>query len=524
MKKLLLLSCGTNACFHIAKVLKEKFTKSFYIVGCDINKRWIIPTGEYLDEFYQVPFSTDESYYIFILDICRKEKIDYILPSFDNDQFLFSCDNQNLKRLGVRSLAINSTLNFYRDKENTNAYLENIGIPVPKRYKKENVDEKTEYFVKPIHGVGSAGIHKETGKAIKESTEIKNNTCVIQELCFEPEYTLECFLYNDRIYSVVRNRIASKLGVCTKTRIFQDKKLEQYAYKLAENTELPYIFNMQFMKNQNDEYVCTDLNLRTAGGMSLSYAAGWDEVSALAHIMLGSDERKIVSMVDKRIPEQYIIRHYEDSVTKIVKKRIGFDFDGTLLDSRKRHEIVMSDVLKKHKIELDTSDLVSFKADGHNNIDWLLSKGISESIAKKVNSEWINLIEKSEYLQADFLYPNVIDILKELSKDNDLFLITARKNKVNAYKQIKQLGIEQYFSKVSVVDICGDTPILKLIELQKYQVDCFIGDTESDYKAAMNAKIGFKAVSYGFRTEKYWKENFESVSVSDSIKFIDMHE
>lgn len=519
MKKLLLLSCGTNACFHVTRILKEEFTESFYIVGCDINKIWIIPTGEYIDKFYQAPFSTDENYYTFILDICRKEEIDYILPSFDNDQFLFTCDNHDLRDLGVKSLGISSFLDFYRDKECTNKFLESIGIPVPKRFTKDIVEAETEYFVKPANGVGSIGIKKITGAEIKKSNYDYKNY-VIQELCFEPEYTLECFLYNNKIYSVVRERIASKSGVCTKTRLFQDKELEQYAYKLSENTELPHIFNMQFMKNQNGEYVCTDLNLRTAGGMSLSYAAGWDEVSALANIMLGSDEETIISTVNKRIPEQYVIRHYEDSVTKVVKKRIAFDLDGTLLDSRKRHEIVMTDILKKYEIELDTADLVSFKANGQNNIAWLLSKGISESIAKKVNSEWIDLIEKSEYLRADFLYPNVIDVLQELSKENDLFLITARKNKENAYKQIKELGIEQYFSKVAVVDTCSETPSLKANELQNCRVDCFVGDTESDYKAAQIVGCDFKAVGYGFRSEKFWNKNISKYyrALVDCIK------
>ncbi|MBR5964574.1 MAG: ATP-grasp domain-containing protein [Treponema sp.] len=502
MKKLLLLSCGTNACFHIAKILKEKFNKDFYIVGCDINKRWLIPTCDYLDEFYQSPFSTDDNYYSFVLDICKKEKIDYLLPSFDNDQFLFSCDNHDLKELGVLSLAISSSLDFYRDKECTNKFLESIGIPVPKRFKKDTVEEETEYFVKPVNGGGSIGIQKSTGAEIRKSTDGYKGY-VIQELCFEPEYTLECFLYNNKIYSVVRERIASKSGVCTKTRLFQDKELEKYAYKLAENAELPHIFNMQFMKNQKDEYVCTDMNLRTAGGMSLSYAAGWDEVSAFANILLEKDEKTITSSVDKVIPEQYIIRHYEDSVTKIVKKRIAFDLDGTLLDSRKRHEIVMSDVLKKHGLDLDSSGLVTFKSDGHNNIDWLLSKGISEDNAKKINKEWISLIENAEYLQADFLYPNVREVLNNLSKENDLFLVTARNNKENARKQIKRLGIAQYFSSISVVDTCSETSALKAVELTKFNTEYFIGDTESDYKAAQIADCDFYAVGYGFRSKKF---------------------
>lgn len=522
MKKLLILSCGTNACFHIVRVLKEKFKKDFFIIGCDINKNWLIPNCNYLDMFYQSPLSTDENYYSFILEICKKEKINFLLPSFDNDQFLFSNDNIDLITLGVKSFAISTSLTFYKDKEKTNKYLESIGIPVPKLFSKNTVDDNKEYFVKPIQGLGSKGIYKEYGSVIKNGV-IDISKYLIQELCFEPEFTLECFLYNNKIYSVIRERIASKSGVCTKTRIYQDKELEKYAYILVNKTNLPYIFNMQFMKNQKDEYVCTDLNLRTAGGMSLSYAAGWDEVSALGNIMLEKDEKTIISSVNKVIPEQYIIRHYEDSVTKIVRKKIAFDLDGTLLDSRKRHETVMSDILNNNGKNLNTSDLILFKSDGNNNKDWLISKGVSEDMAAIINEEWISSIENSNYLELDSLYPNINEILIKLSKENDLFLITARKNKENAYKQINSLGIAQYFTGISVVDICKDTPSLKAIELKKFKAETFIGDTELDYKAACLANCDFFATNYGFRNKEYWKKSkvisYDSFnSVLESLK------
>lgn len=504
MIRLLLLSCGTNACTHVAKILKQKFSDDFYIVGCDINKRWLVPSCEYLDDFIQCPYSSDSSYYSFILKICETKKIDWILPSFDADQFLFSSDNEDLGKLGVKSTGISQKLSFYKDKILTNKFLSSVKIPVPRLYAINEIDDCKEYFVKPIHGVGSIGAKNLSGteiKALADSSEF-----VIQEICSDPEYTLECFNYNGKIYSVCRERIASKSGVCTKTRIFHDENLQKYAERLAKSENLPYIFNMQFMKNSYGKYVCTDLNLRTAGGMALSYAADWDEVSALANIMLGKDENTVIQSVNKRIDEQYVCRRYEETVTKIIRKKIAFDFDGTLLDSRKRHGIVMGDVLKKHGINIDTSDLVSFKAEGHNNIAWLLSNGIAEDIAKELNSEWISLIESDVYLKFDVLYPDALEVLENLSKENDLYLVTARNNEESALNQIKDLGINQYFSQIFVVESNSETPAFKAKYLSEIKADVFVGDTESDYKAALIAQCEFKAMSRGFRDERYWKE------------------
>ena len=510
MIRLLLLSCGTNACTHIAKILKQKFADSFFVVGCDINKKWLVPSCEYLDDFVQCPYSSEPNYYSFILKICEVKKINWILPSFDADQFLFGSDNHELNKLGVKSTGISQKLSFYKDKILTNEFLHSVGIPVPEIYSLNEIEDGNEYFIKPIHGVGSIGAKKLSGAEIKKLGD--SSSFVIQEVCSEPEYTLECFNSNGKIYSVCRERIASKSGVCTKARVFQNEDLQKYAEKLAFSVNLPHIFNLQFMKNSYGEYVCTDLNLRTAGGMSLSYAAGWDEVSALANIILGKDESTIIQSINKKINEQYVCRRYEETVTKIVKKRIAFDFDGTLLDSRIRHEMVMSDVLKKHGIILDASDLVSFKAEGLNNIAWLLSKGIAKDVAKSINLEWVSLIENEDYLKSDILYPDTLELLDCLSKENGLYLVTARNNKEGALKQINELSIHQYFTKIVIVDSNSESSALKARNLSEIEADVFVGDTESDYEAALTAHCEFKALSGGFRSEAYWgKKGLQSV-------------
>lgn len=133
MKRVLILTCGTNACYHIVKILKEKFNNDFYLVGTDINKKWLIPTCNYLDDFYQVPFTSDSSYYDCILDICKKEFIEFLIPSFDADQFLFYPENKDLLSLGIKSFGTPlKSLNFYIDKKNTNDYLNSLNIPVSK--------------------------------------------------------------------------------------------------------------------------------------------------------------------------------------------------------------------------------------------------------------------------------------------------------------------------------------------------------------------------------------------------------
>lgn len=509
MIRLLLLTCGTNANYHISKTLKEKYGNAFYIVGTDINKKWEIPTSPYLDAFYQSPLTEAEGYYQYILDICRNEKIDFLLPSFDADQQLFYDGNSDLESLKVLSLGISKHLkDVYKTKVSMNAFLSEHHLPIPQIYRKEEVNESTQYFVKPQNGVGSVGIKVMYGKEVISSDD---KVIIIEELCSEPEVTLECFYFQGKVFSVARQRLAQKSGVCTKARIYDDKKLNAIAQKFAESANPPHIFNLQFMINSKGEHVITDVNLRTAGGMSLSYAAGWDEVSALANIMLGKENVDVVQHIQPLRQEQYVMRAYCDIVTKKVREKIAFDFDGTLLDSRKRHEEVMRDVLAEFNIKLSTEGLVLYKADGHNNIAWLKEHGVDEPTAKAIQKRWIEIIENPYYLEHDELYKYAEYELKRLSAENDLFLVTARNNYEGTMAQIKRLGLEQYFNDICIVKSDDSTPSAKSDFLLSKGVDVMIGDTESDLESAKLAGCRFKAVKWGFRSEEFWKQyNVES--------------
>ena len=132
------------------------------------------------------------------------------------------------------------------------------------------------------------------------------------------------------------------------------------------------------------------------------------------------------------------------------------------------------------------------------------ANGVISNKTREINVEWISLIEREDYLKNDLLYPDVLVLLQKLSIENDLYLVTARNNKACCLKQIKSCGIEQYFTEIEIVDSCKETPQLKADVLRNHQIDYFIGDTESDFKAAEIAGCNFKAVNYGFRNRDYW--------------------
>ena len=503
---ILLLSCGLNAGYHFSKTLKERFNNKFKIIGADINKPYLVSNYHYIDTFYQVPFSNEANYYETIIEICRKEKIDYIIPTFDNDQMLFYPENEDLKSLGIISLSTpKNTLEFYKNKALMFEKLKTLKLPVPEIYSIKDLKEQVDYFIKPVNGVGSKGAQKTKKHEIEIIENI--NSYLVQEVCSEPEITLECFHYNGRLSCAARQRIETKAGVCTKAKVFYSAELEGIAKQLVQKIECPHFFNLQFMKNDKNEFVITDINLRFAAGMSLTYAAGWDEVSSIGNLMLGNGEEKIFEPLNLNCPVQYVTRAYTDIVTKKVKKIIGFDLDGTILNSFDRHTAVLSDALKIYNITLNLSDFIDSKRNGSSTYEYLISKNIPSKTANEINKYWCNHIEDEKYLVSDFLYANVEKKLKDLSKDNELILITARNNRKNCLNQLKKLGITKYFSEIHIVKSDANTYKQKARILKESKVSVYIGDTESDKEACDISGIKFEPVFYGFRTEKYLTKN-----------------
>lgn len=500
MVSLLILSCGTNANWLMVKTLREKFPGVFRLIGTDTNPRELVAAAGLLDAFYTVPASRESTFVPAIEKIVQTECPDYILPSLDGDQLLFSADSDLIKRYGVKSLSTPvETLSIYNDKCSMHEACLGNGIPVPRRYDPSQVDSLGSYFVKPIHGWASEGVRTMTGDEIRALQNPQD--FIIEEICHAPERTLECFYYNGRLSSVCRDRLATKAGVCTKTRVYKSPRLEEIARRFVDSFKVPLIFNLQFMENEKGQSVVTDVNLRTAGGMGLSYAAGWDEVSAFAKVLLGRPEEDVFATLPECLPEQFVVRTYDEKITQCAERTIAFDLDGTILDSRERHKIVMGDVLKKRGISLDVSDLVAYKASNRNNIDYLISKGVDAEVAREIQKDWISAIERLDALASDLIYDDAESILAAYDGWRRI-LLTARTDEQALEDELRRLSLREWFDEVIVVSPGKSASAAKANVLREKKALIFWGDTVSDCNAAKEADVQFKFHKGGFHNRE----------------------
>jgi len=191
------------------------------------------------------------------------------------------------------------------------------------------------------------------------------------------------------------------------------------------------------------------------------------------------------------------------------KNNAAIDLDGTLLDSRQRHILVLIDCIRQINATTytldDLKDFIEYKSEGNTGLSYLKNKKIPNETA--INSLWIRRIEYKKYLRFDKLYPEVISDLEKLSNHYNLFLLTARSNKSNLIWQLPELGIEDFFCDRIVVKNMGDVGLNKYHAIQSVPLDFVIGDTEVDYALAKYAKCNFFPLNYGFRSAQFWEKN-----------------
>lgn len=178
-----------------------------------------------------------------------------------------------------------------------------------------------------------------------------------------------------------------------------------------------------------------------------------------------------------------------------------FDLDGTLIDSKKRHWLLMKKILKKHNIKLLNNfaqSYMEYKADGSSGLTYLNEvMGLSHKVAKEIQSEWTEQIENDEWLKYDTLYDDAIPTIRRLK--GDIRFLTIRENVQGLKNELNRFALSNF-----------ETIILSHKErksnaLKKMDKECImIGDTEIDLYAANDLGCAYYILNRGFRSKRYW--------------------
>ena len=202
-------------------------------------------------------------------------------------------------------------------------------------------------------------------------------------------------------------------------------------------------------------------------------------------------------------------------------KKAILDLDGTLLNSKKRHELVLRDALKQYELEhLDISDYMCLKESGLSTKSYLIKvKNINKEKVELITNWWVEHIEDDYYLKNDIWYEDSREFVDFLhSNSYEIHILTSRKNKKSTTEMIKKFDRNNNIKLINIVNP------LKAIEEKKNYInnmnkeDVYIGDSEVDYYANKEKEINLYLLNRGFRNKDYW--NKLNIKTYDSLKEI----
>ena len=187
--------------------------------------------------------------------------------------------------------------------------------------------------------------------------------------------------------------------------------------------------------------------------------------------------------------------------------KVFFDLDGTLISAKRRCHSVYSDLLSYGGFDVLGIDaywnLKKQRVPEAEIVIITATNYFFETFYKNIR---IELIESFDYLLFDSVFVGVRDTLRELSVNNDLYLITLRLNTKTLHKQLHFINIHKYFT--SIYNCSSDKHKSIKHEISD-PADCVIvGDTELDIEAGKFLNIKTVAVTSGIRTEQLLTQSF----------------
>ena len=306
----------------MVKCFRNNKERNIRIIGVDMDSD---PSARYMvDAFYQVPASTDEKYIDIILDICRKEHVKIYFPNISAEVSAAVKRKTEFDELGVLlSVSNMESVNISNNKLHTYEILKKAGIPVPKYYSVNSVEDFVEgckymgYPEKPVcikivNGSGSRGVriidaHKsrydiyayekpnsfytsydDMLSVLKSAKHLEQMMLV--EFMHGPEFTVDLLADKGQVkYIVGRENVISLMSIAQASVI----KYDELAYRIS--TDIVELLNMDgnigfdFMRNESEEAVLMDINPRATATVSIAAAAGVNLMYLRVKQLLGEE-------------------------------------------------------------------------------------------------------------------------------------------------------------------------------------------------------------------------------------------
>lgn len=293
----LLTGAGGASGINCINALRSQNEMRLSIIGVDADAE---SAGLYLvDSHYKIPDVKNNDYIPRILDICAKEKIDVILPTYSGEILLLANCLDDFNALDVKLLIPKSeVIQIFNDKWLTYKFFRENGVSTPttwllSSFNDDDLSITYPLYLKPVWGSGA----KENWKvnSVEDIEYFRRNLkkpYIIQNYIKAREFTVDSLSSPKFVLmtAIIRERLRVKDGKSMAAETCQDDRVIPIIEKIIKKSKIVGPFNIQYFLTEDDSLLFFELNPRfAAGGLALATKVGINIPLMTIKIALGMD-------------------------------------------------------------------------------------------------------------------------------------------------------------------------------------------------------------------------------------------
>jgi carbamoyl-phosphate synthase large subunit len=323
-KTVLLTGAGGPAIAGMISILR---TWGYRIIAIDMLP---FASGFYLaDRAYVVPAGNAPDFLPRLKEICQFEKVDAVISVVDEElPHVLELESMGIAVIQPRLEFVDLSL----DKLHCMRELRAEGINAPQTWMVNDLPQNIPYplFVKPRVGRGSRGCGKVGSpaelKAFVTASTYAPDQLLAQTFVDGTEFTVSVIVWRDgEVQAVVPKQIISKVGVTKAAVTRRNVKIEALCKAIQKCFKADGPFNVQLVLDRNGEPWPFEINPRFSTSITLTNAAGADELGGLlSQALFGRDSYRVPMWKEGVV----LVRHTNDQfISESQFKSVGVTAD-----------------------------------------------------------------------------------------------------------------------------------------------------------------------------------------------------
>lgn len=507
MKEIHILFTGIGRRVELVQAFRQAaltLNISLKIYGADMAGT--APALAYCDSIRRVCGMNDERYIPQLMEICRNDQIDILIPTIDTDLLILSKNAEKFEEIGTKVLISKpDKIAVCRDKNLTADFFESCGLKAPR-----TINDYTKYkdsfpcFIKPKDGSSSINAFKVNNAEELQIYAEQIGDYIIQSFVEGTEYTIDifCDFEGNPVTIIPRERMQVRAGEVLKTKIEMDVQMIQESRQLIDGFKPCGPMTVQLIRQKDtgvDYYI--EINPRFGGGAPLSMMAGARSAEEILRLVLG--ETVVYHQTDinnhavfSRFDQCVCIDRGED---KQPIKGVIFDLDDTLYSEKDYVQSGYQAVAAYLNDDEAAEKLWAYFEQGLPAIDAYLKE--TNQMDRKVDC----LQVYREHIPDIKPYNGVFEIISEMKEKGIKVGIITDGRVDGQKKKLAALGLDTLVDDIIITDALGGVQFRKPNDISfrimqnKWRIPfeqlIYVGDNPNkDFQAPK--QLGMKAVYF----------------------------